>query len=51
MLQLPLREQEAYAEVFRSLREFEACLGEVGDLGRGLVSDVSDLLAGGGLGV
>ncbi|GAA2908489.1 N-6 DNA methylase [Streptomyces erythrogriseus] len=50
VLQLPLREQEAYAEVFRSLRGFEARLGEVGDLGRGLVRDVSDLLAAGGLG-
>ncbi|MFD5374842.1 N-6 DNA methylase [Streptomyces griseoincarnatus] len=50
VLQLPLREQEAYAEVFQSLRGFEARLGEVGDLGRGLVSDVSDLLAAGGLG-
>ncbi|MEV5460312.1 N-6 DNA methylase [Streptomyces cellulosae] len=49
VLQLPLREQEAYAEVFQSLRDFEARLGQVGDLGRGLVSDVSDLLAAGGL--
>ncbi|MER6624180.1 N-6 DNA methylase [Streptomyces sp. NPDC000931] len=50
VLHLPLREQEAYAEVFQGLRDFEARLGEVGDLGKGLVSDVSDLLAAGGLG-
>ncbi|MFI1418747.1 N-6 DNA methylase [Streptomyces sp. NPDC020731] len=51
VLQLPLAEQAAYAEVFQSLRDFEAHLGSVDDLGRGLVSDVSDLLAAGGLGV
>ncbi|WP_030226098.1 N-6 DNA methylase [Streptomyces sp. NRRL WC-3626] len=51
VLHLPLREQEAYAEVFRSLRDFEAGLGAAEDLGRRLVSDVSDLLAAGGLGV
>ncbi|MGW4086257.1 N-6 DNA methylase [Streptomyces sp. NPDC004822] len=51
VLQLPPREQEAYAEVFQSLRDFEARLGKVGDLGAGLVSDVSDLLAAGGLGI
>ncbi|MEZ3181614.1 hypothetical protein KYY02_23860 [Streptomyces pimonensis] len=45
-----MREQEAYAEIFQGLRDFEAHLGEVGDLGRGLVSDVCDLLAAGGLG-
>lgn len=50
VLQLPLREQEAYAAVFQSFRDFEAQLGKVADLGRGLVSDVSDLLAAGGLG-
>ncbi|MFE2279675.1 N-6 DNA methylase [Streptomyces sp. NPDC059454] len=51
VLQLPLREQEAYAEVFRGLRDFEARLGAAGGLGRRLVSDVSDLLAAGGLDV
>lgn len=51
VLHLPLREQEAYAEVFRSLRDFESGLGAAEDLGRRLVSDVSDLLAAGGLGV
>ncbi|MFJ4746355.1 N-6 DNA methylase [Streptomyces albogriseolus] len=50
VLQLPLAEQEAYAEVFSSLREFESHLGKVGELGSGLVSDVSDVLAAGGLG-
>ncbi|MFD7689891.1 N-6 DNA methylase [Streptomyces sp. NPDC059781] len=51
VLHLPLREQEAYAEVFRGLRDFEARLGTAEGLGRRLVSDVSDLLAAGGLGV
>ncbi|MEU9756221.1 N-6 DNA methylase [Streptomyces althioticus] len=51
VLQLPLAEQEAYAKVFSSLREFEFHLGKVGELGGGLVSDVSDVLAAGGLGV
>jgi hypothetical protein len=51
VVHLPLREQEAYAEVFRGLRDFEARLGSAEGLGRRLVSDVSDLLAGGGLGV
>ncbi|MFI2373586.1 N-6 DNA methylase [Streptomyces sp. NPDC018964] len=51
VLHLPLREQEAYAEVFRSLWDFEARLGSAEGLGRRLVSDVSDLLAAGGLGV
>ncbi|MFJ2949612.1 N-6 DNA methylase [Streptomyces sp. NPDC087226] len=50
VLHLPLREQEAYAEVFRDLRDFEARLGAAEGLGRRLVSDVSDLLAAGGLG-
>ncbi|MEU5521472.1 hypothetical protein ABZ759_12590 [Streptomyces sp. NPDC047860] len=51
MLHLPLREQQAYAEVFRDLRDFEARLGTAASLGRRLVSDVSDLLAAGGHGV
>ncbi|MGW2699899.1 N-6 DNA methylase [Streptomyces sp. NPDC001340] len=51
VLQLPLEEQAAYAEVFRSLRAFEAELVDAGGMGRGLVSDVIDLLAAGGLSV
>ncbi|MFE5600690.1 N-6 DNA methylase [Streptomyces coelicoflavus] len=51
VLQLPLAEQTAYAEVFRSLRDFEARLVNAGGTGRKLVDDVSDLLAAGGLGV
>ncbi|MFI9803211.1 N-6 DNA methylase [Streptomyces sp. NPDC052301] len=49
VLQLPLPEQAAYAEVFRTLRTFETHLTEAGGTGRGLVSDVTDLLAAGGL--
>jgi type I restriction-modification system DNA methylase subunit len=49
VLQLPLDEQAAYAEVFRSLRAFEAQLVNAEGTGRGLVSDVADLLAAGGL--
>ena len=51
VLQLPLAEQAAYAEVFRDLRAFEAQLGNADGAGRGLVSDVVDLLAAGGLDV
>ncbi|WP_108989077.1 N-6 DNA methylase [Streptomyces coelicoflavus] len=51
VLQLPLAEQAAYAEVFRSLRDFETRLEDAGGRGRRLVNDVSDLLAAGGLDV
>jgi hypothetical protein len=51
VLQLPLEEQAAYAEVFRGLRDFEARLVHADGRGRGLVSDVTDLLAAGGLDV
>ncbi|AXL92316.1 N-6 DNA methylase [Streptomyces sp. CB09001] len=51
VLQLPLTEQAAYAEVFRSLRDFETRLVNADGTGRKLVNDVSDLLAAGGLGV
>jgi methylase of polypeptide subunit release factors len=51
VLQLPLDEQAAYAEVFRSLGAFEAQLVTAEDTGRALVSDVIDLLAAGGLDV
>lgn len=49
VLQLPLEEQAGYAEIFRRLRAFEALLTTADDLGKGLVSDVSDRLAAGGL--
>ncbi|KES09070.1 N-6 DNA methylase [Streptomyces toyocaensis] len=51
VLQLPLDEQAAYVEVFRSLGEFEARLGHVAGLGGELVNDVSDTLAAGALDV
>jgi hypothetical protein len=44
-----LAEQAAYAEVFRDLRAFEAQLGNTDGAGRGLVSDVVERLAAGGL--
>ncbi|MFD7376510.1 N-6 DNA methylase [Streptomyces mirabilis] len=49
VLQLPLEEQARYAETFRRLRTFEDLLTEAQGLGKGLVNDVSDRLAGGGL--
>lgn len=49
VLQLPLEEQAAYVETFRRLRAFETLLTRAGGLGKGLVSDVSDRLAAGGL--
>ncbi|MFI8950102.1 N-6 DNA methylase [Streptomyces sp. NPDC053750] len=49
VLQLPLEEQVAYAETFRCLRDFETLLDRAGHLGKGLVGDVSDRLAAGGL--
>ncbi|MHA5047103.1 N-6 DNA methylase [Streptomyces sp. SD15] len=49
VLQLPLEEQAAYSETFRRLRAFEALLTRADSLGKGLVSDVSDRLAAGGL--
>ncbi|MFH9967346.1 N-6 DNA methylase [Streptomyces mirabilis] len=51
VLQLPLEEQAGYAETFRRLSAFEALLTEAQGLGKGLVNDVSDRLAGGGLAV
>ncbi|MFH9863004.1 N-6 DNA methylase [Streptomyces sp. NPDC017202] len=51
VLQLPLAEQAAYAEVFRTLETFEEQLVSADGTGRGLVSDVTDLLAAGGLDV
>lgn len=49
VLQLPLEAQRVYAEVFGQLSGFEARLAEAGRLGRGLVGDVTDRLAAGGL--
>nr|WTB30208.1 hypothetical protein OG781_12540 [Streptomyces sp. NBC_00830] len=49
MLQLPVEEQATYAETFRRLTAFEALLTRAGSLGKGLVDDVGDRLAAGGL--
>ena len=49
VLQLPLEKQAAYAEAFRRLGAFEKLLTRTDSLGKGLVSDVSDLLAAGRL--
>ncbi|MGW3625796.1 N-6 DNA methylase [Streptomyces sp. NPDC000880] len=49
VLQLPLDEQAGYAETFRRLTAFEHSLTRAKDLGKGLVNDVSDRLAAGGL--
>ncbi|MGY3200476.1 N-6 DNA methylase [Streptomyces sp. TE5632] len=49
VLQLPLEAQKAHAEVFGQLSSFEARLAEADRLGRGLVGDVTDRLAAGGL--
>jgi SAM-dependent methyltransferase len=49
VLQLPLEKQVGYADAFRRLRVFETLLARADCLGKGLVSDVSDRLAAGGL--
>ncbi|MFE0701636.1 N-6 DNA methylase [Streptomyces sp. NPDC058872] len=49
VLQLPLEKQMAYAETFRRLRAFEELLTAAGRSGRGLVGDMGDRLAAGGL--
>jgi type I restriction-modification system DNA methylase subunit len=49
VLQLPVEEQAAYADAFRRLTAFEALLARTGSLGKGLVADVGDRLAAGGL--
>ncbi|MFL9683491.1 N-6 DNA methylase [Streptomyces sp. KL110A] len=49
VLQLPLEKQMTYAETFRRLRAFEELLTAAGGSGKGLVSDMSDRLAAGGL--
>lgn len=49
VLQLPLEEQALYAEAFRRLTTFETLLARTAGTGRGLVDDVRDRLAAGGL--
>ncbi|MGW3389397.1 N-6 DNA methylase [Streptomyces cinereoruber] len=49
VLQLPLDKQTTYAETFRRLRAFEELLTTADGSGKGLVSDMSDRLAAGGL--
>ncbi|QCD59657.1 N-6 DNA methylase [Streptomyces hawaiiensis] len=49
VLQLPLERQTVYAETFRRLRAFEELLTASDSAGKGLVSDMSDRLAAGGL--
>ncbi|MEV0784629.1 N-6 DNA methylase [Streptomyces sp. NPDC050423] len=49
VLQLPLDEQAVYADTFRRLTAFESLLSRTAGLGRGVVDDVRDRLAAGGL--
>ncbi|KUN89057.1 N-6 DNA methylase [Streptomyces bungoensis] len=49
VLQLPLERQAVYAETFRRIRAFEALVARAENAGSGLVSDMSDRLAAGGL--
>ncbi|MEV0179012.1 N-6 DNA methylase [Streptomyces sp. NPDC050625] len=49
VLQLPLEKQMVYAETFRRLRAFEALVARAERSGKGLVSDMSDHLAAGGM--
>lgn len=49
VLRLPLEKQTLYAETFRRLRAFEALLTAADTSGQGLVSEMSDRLAVGGL--
>ncbi|MGW7494629.1 N-6 DNA methylase [Streptomyces luteogriseus] len=49
VLQLPLEKQTVYAETFRRLRTFDELLTAAGGSGKGLVSDMTDRLAAGGL--
>ena len=49
VLQLPLEEQAVYAETFRRLSSFQELLTQAGGLGTGLIDDVRDRLAAGGL--
>lgn len=49
MLRLPLEKQTVYAVTFRRLRAFEELLTPTDSAGKGLVSDVRDRLAAGGL--
>ncbi|MEU2246158.1 N-6 DNA methylase [Streptomyces sp. NPDC019224] len=49
VLQLPLDEQAVYAETFRRLTTFESLLSRTAELAGGLVGEVRDRLATGGL--
>ncbi|MET9420056.1 N-6 DNA methylase [Streptomyces sp. NPDC006540] len=49
VLQLPLEEQAVYAETFRRLSSFQELLTQAQGLGTGLIDDVRDRLAAGGL--
>jgi hypothetical protein len=49
VLQLPLDEQTVYAETFRHLSSLQELLTQAGSLGVGLIDDVRDRLAAGGL--
>lgn len=49
VLQLPLEEQAAYAETFRRLSTFQDLLVQAENVGTGLIDDVRDRLAAGGL--
>ncbi|MEU9097411.1 N-6 DNA methylase [Streptomyces sp. NPDC048361] len=49
VLQLPLEKQTVYAETFRRLRTFEGLLTAADGSGKGLVRDMRDRLAAGGL--
>ncbi|MGW0775666.1 N-6 DNA methylase [Streptomyces sp. NPDC002835] len=49
VLQLPLEEQTVYAETFRHLSSLQELLTQAGSLGVGLIDDVRDRLAAGGL--
>ncbi|MFJ3223237.1 N-6 DNA methylase [Streptomyces sp. NPDC086783] len=49
VLQLPLEKQTVYAETFRRLRTFEELLTAADRSGKGLLGDMGDRLAAGGL--
>lgn len=49
VLQLPIEEQRRYGEIFRQVACFEQTLRELGDLGVGLVKELSDGLSAGQL--
>ncbi|KRV49013.1 N-6 DNA methylase [Wenjunlia vitaminophila] len=49
VLQPPLEDQRRYGEVFRQISTFEQLLTRTGELGRGLIGDLSEQLASGHL--